>query len=246
MGDGGHAPPPLHRGQALFLDFDGTLVEIASAPSLVKVPAELPRLLVELAERLGGAVAVVSGRPLDELAHLLAPFAGGIAGGHGLERRCSDGNLTRRLACPELDRFRPLFAGFATRHDGVLLEDKGGCLALHYRRAPSLEALCHTLVREAAQASNGALVAVAGKMVIELMPRSVGKGRAITDFLAEVPFHGRLPVFVGDDVTDEDGFAVVNRLGGVSAHVGGGATIARYNLATVGDVLVWLALGLPK
>jgi len=77
MGDGGHAPPPLHRGQALFLDFDGTLVEIASAPSLVKVPAELPRLLVELAERLGGAVAVVSGRPLDELAHLLAPFAGG-------------------------------------------------------------------------------------------------------------------------------------------------------------------------
>ena len=246
MCDGGHAPPPLHRGQALFLDFDGTLVEIAPAPGLVQVPAELPHLLGELANRLGGAVAVVSGRPLDEIAHLLAPFAGGIAGGHGLERRSSDGNVTPRLAPPELDRFRPLFAGFATQHDGVFLEDKGGCLALHYRRAPSLGALCHTLVREAAQASNGALVAVAGKMVIELMPRSAGKGRAIADFLAEAPFRGRLPVFVGDDTTDEDGFAVVNRLGGVSIHVGGGATIARHNLATVGEVLAWLARGVAK
>jgi trehalose 6-phosphate phosphatase len=246
MCDGGHAPPPLHRGQALFLDFDGTLVEIAPAPGLVKVPAELPHLLGELADRLGGAVAVVSGRPLDELADMLAPFAGCIVGGHGLERRSADGNVTRCLAHPELDPFRPLFAGFATRHDGVLLEDKGGCLALHYRRAPSLRALCHTLVREAVQASNGALVAVAGKMVIELMPRSAGKGQAIADFLANPPFHGRLPVFVGDDTTDEDGFAAVNRLGGVSVHVGVGATIARHHLATVGDVLAWLARGLVK
>jgi trehalose 6-phosphate phosphatase len=239
-------PPPLHRGQALFLDFDGTLAEIAPAPSLVKVPAELPRLLVELAEWLGGALAVVSGRPLDELADMLTPFTGGIAGGHGLERRCSDGKVTRCTAHPELDRFRSLIAEFATRHDGVLLEDKGCSLALHYRRAPSLGALCHTLVQEAAQASNGTLVAVAGKMVIELMPRSAGKGRAIADFLAEAPFRGRLPVFVGDDTTDEDGFAVVNRLGGVSIHVGGGATIARHSLATVGDVLAWLGRGLAK
>jgi trehalose 6-phosphate phosphatase len=246
MCDGGHTPPPLHRGQALFLDFDGTLVEIAQAPDLVQVPAGLPRLLDELADRLGGAVAVVSGRPLGELARLLAPFAGGIAGGHGLERRCADGNVTRHLANPELDRFRPLFAGFATGHDGVLLEDKGCSLALHYRQAPSLGSLCDALVRRAVDASNGALVAVAGKMVIELMPRSAGKGRAIADFLAEAPFRGRLPVFVGDDTTDEDGFAVVNRLGGVSIHVGGGATIARHNLATVGEVLAWLARGVAK
>src|SRR5271167_960099 len=241
-----HAPPPLHRGQALFLDFDGTLVEIAPAPGLVQVPAELPPLLGELADRLGGAVAVVSGRPLDELAHMLAPFAGGIAGDHGLERRYADGNVTRCLTHPELDRFRPLVAGFATRHKGVLLEDKGGSLALHYRQAPSLASRCHALVRRAAQASNGALAAVAGKMVIELMPRSGGKGRAIADFLADAPFHGRLPVFIGDDTTDEDGFAVVNRLGGVSVHVGGGATIARHNLAMVGDVWAWLARGLAN
>src|SRR6516165_1298396 len=187
-----HAPPPLHCSQALFLDFDGTLVEIAPAPGLVRVPAELPHLLGELADRLGGAVAVVSGRPLDELARMLAPFAGGIAGGHGLERRYGDGNVTRCLTHPELDRFRPLIAGFATRHHDVLLEDKGGSLALHYRQAPSLAARCHALVRRAVDASNGALVAVEGKMVIELMSRSGGKGRAIADFLADAPFHGCL------------------------------------------------------
>ena len=240
------APPPVHGDQALFLDFDGTLVEIAPSPGLVRVPAELPRLLEELAGRLDGAVAVVSGRPLDELARMLAPFAGGIAGDHGLERRRSDGTVTRYLAHPELDRFRPSVAGFATQHDGVFLEDKGGSLALHYRQAPSLAARCRALIQEAVQASGGTLAAVAGKMVIELMPRSAGKGRAIAEFLVDPPFHGRLPVFVGDDTTDEDGFAAVNRLGGVSIHVGGGATIARHNLATVGDVLAWLARGLVE
>ena len=239
-----NAPPPVRRNQALFLDFDGTLVEIVAAPSLVQVPNGLPRLLNELADRLDGAVAVVSGRPLDELAHMLAPFAGEIAGDHGLERRYGDGNVTRCRAHPELDRFRPLVAGFAAGHDGVFLEDKGGSLALHYRQAPSLGARCRTLVRRAAQSSNGALAAVAGKMVIELIPRSAGKGRAIAEFLADPPFRGRRPVFVGDDITDEDGFAAVNRLGGVSIHVGSGATIARHNLATVGDVLAWLACGL--
>src|SRR5262245_5140477 len=210
---GGSTEPPLLRDdQALFLDFDGTVVEIASEPHLVHVPAELPKLLTGLTEMLAGALAIVSGRPLDELARMVAPFSGAIAGGHGLERRRSDGNVSHCQADPQLDRFRPSIAVFATRHEGVLLEDKGSSLALHYRQAPSLGALCHTLVLEAADASNGALVAVAGKMVIELMPRLAGKGRAIADFLADPPFRGRVPIFIGDDITDEDGFAMVNRL----------------------------------
>ena len=240
------APPLLRRDQALFLDFDGTLVEIAPSPDLVQVPAELPHLLGQLTDRLDGAVAVVSGRPLDELARLLAPFAGGIAGAHGLERRSGDGNVMRCPVPAELDRFRLLVAGFAARHDGLLFEDKGGILALHYRQAPSLGPRCRALIQRAAQTSNGALAAVPGKMVIELISRSGGKGRAISNFLADPPFRRRLPVFIGDDTTDEDGFAVVNRLGGVSVHVGGGASIARYSLAAVGDVLAWLATGLAE
>ena len=239
-------PPRLGRDQALFLDFDGTLVEIAPLPPLVRVAAELPDLLDKVADRLGCAMAVVSGRPLDELTRMLAPFAGIIAGQHGLEHRRADGTVIRHGARPELDGLRPLLAGFAARHEGVLFEDKGAGLALHYRQAPLLGVRCRALVRQAATTSNGALAAVAGKMVIELTPRANGKGRAIADFLAEAPFRGRRPVFVGDDTTDEDGFAVVNRLGGVSVHVGGGATIARHNLATVGDVLAWLARGLAE
>ena len=239
-------PPPLRRDQALFLDFDGTLVEIAPAPTLVQVPPELPQLLGELADRLDGAVAVVSGRPLDELANMIAPFAGAIAGQHGLERRRGDGSVTRCPAPPKLGEARLALGEFATRHDGVVLEDKGCSIALHYRQAPALGTVCHALVRQAVDESNGALVTVAGKMVIELMPRSAGKGRAIAGFLADAPFHGRSPVFVGDDTTDEDGFAVVNRLDGVSVHVGGGATIARHNLATVGDVWTWLVRGLAQ
>jgi trehalose 6-phosphate phosphatase len=239
-------PPPLGRGQALFLDFDGTLVEIAPAPDLVQVPAELPHLLTQLTNRLEGAVAVLSGRPLDQLTKILTPFRGGIAGAHGLERRGSDGNVTRCLEHPELGRFRSLIGTSATQHEGVLLEDKGCSFALHYRQAPSLEAVCRALVRQAVDESDGTLVAVAGKMVIELMPRSAGKGRAIVGFLGDEPFHGRSPVFVGDDTTDEDGFAMVNRLGGVSVHVGDGATTAHYSLATVGDVWTWLLRGLAK
>jgi trehalose 6-phosphate phosphatase len=240
------APPPLRLDQALFLDFDGTLVEIASAPALVRVSAQLPGLLSELARRLGGAVAVVSGRPLDELTGLLAPFAGAMSGQHGLERRRSDGSAIRCATQPALGQIRPAVVRFAARHHGLILEDKGSTLALHYRQAPSLGARCRALIRRTARASGGALQAIAGKMVIELMPRSGGKGQAITEFLAEEPFRGRTPVFIGDDITDEDGFAAVNRLGGISIRVGAGVTIARHHLATVEEVWSWLAQGLTR
>jgi trehalose 6-phosphate phosphatase len=235
------APPALRRHNALFLDFDGTLVDIAAAPDLVRVAPELPHLLRAVADLLDGSLALVSGRPLDELGGLLAPFSGAMAGQHGRERQRCDGSVLRSPVPPALARAAPVMADFAERHPGVMLEDKGGSLALHYRQAPSLAATCSALVRRAVDASGGALKAIDGKMVVELMPRTAGKGQAIASFLTEPPFRGRVPMFAGDDVGDEEGFAVVNRLGGISVHVGDGPTAARHRLAGVGDVLAWLA-----
>ena len=240
------APPLLRRDQALFLDFDGTLVAIAPAPDLVRVAPELPDLLQALSAMLDQAIALVSGRTVDDLARRIAPFSGVLAGQHGLERRSLDGAVARSAADPALAPIRHEFTRFAARHDGVTLEDKGAGLALHYRQAPGLASACKTLVQRAAEASGGAFTFIGGKMVAELTPRRGGKGRAIAAFLAEAPFRGRMPVFVGDDTTDEDGFTVVNNLGGASVHVGEGATAARYGLAAVGDVHAWLARSLGR
>ncbi len=238
------APPRLRPDHALFLDFDGTLVDIAPTPGRVRVAPDLPRMLSDLARQLDGALAVVSGRPLDDLARMLAPFSGAIAGQHGLERRNGGGCAMRRPVPPELDQFRPMLAGFAARHEGVLFEDKGGSLALHYRRMPSLGENCRALIRCLARTSKGKLEALDGKMVVELRSCLVNKGRVIAEFLGEAPFRGRVPVFVGDDITDEDGFVVVDRAGGISVHVGSAATMARYRLASAADVLAWLDRGL--
>ena len=122
------APPALRRHNALFLDFDGTLVDIAGAPDLVRVAPELPHLLGAVADLLDGSLALVSGRPLDELAGLLAPFSGAMAGQHGRERRRSDGSVLRSPVPPALARAAPVMADFAERHPGVMVEDKGGSL----------------------------------------------------------------------------------------------------------------------
>jgi trehalose 6-phosphate phosphatase len=234
-------PPPLRRDHALFLDFDGTLVDIAAAPDLVRVAPELSHLLGAIADFLGGSLALVSGRPLDDLVRLVAPFSGAMAGQHGSERRHSDGSVLRSSVPPALARAATMLADFAQQHPGVMLENKGGTLALHYRQAPLLAAPCGELVRRVVDASGGVLKAIDGKMVVELMPGTAGKGQAIAVFLAEPPFQGRKPVFVGDDSGDEDGFVVINRLGGISVRVGAGPSAARHRLADVAEVLAWLA-----
>ncbi|HUB96070.1 MAG TPA: trehalose-phosphatase [Stellaceae bacterium] len=235
------APPVLERGHALFLDFDGTLVDIAAKPDLVRVGPELPRLLNTLSEWLGGALSILSGRPVDELARLLAPFAGVIVGQHGLERRSADGIVTQLSVTPTLQAIRAMLADFAAQTDGVSLEDKGATLSLHFREAPARAAKCRAIARRAVDVSGGAVDITEGKMVIELVPEGGGKGGAIAGLLVEPPFKGRIPVFVGDDSADEEGFRVIHRLGGISVHVGDGVTAAGYRLATVGDVKSWLA-----
>jgi trehalose 6-phosphate phosphatase len=242
-------PPPLDPDAALFLDVDGTLLEIAPRPELVYVPPTLPALLDQLAARRGGALALVSGRQLADIDNLFRPWRGAAAGVHGAERRRADGSLVLQTDSPAdlaaaaaLDRLRPVLADAARRRPGVMLEDKGRSLALHYRAAPERGPEILDLARTCFQQGDDCLRLIAGKMVVEVQPRFYGKDGAIAAFMAEPPFRGRVPVFVGDDTTDEDGFGEVNRMGGVSIRIGGPApTAAVYALPSVSAALEWLA-----
>jgi trehalose 6-phosphate phosphatase len=239
-------PPSLPRDAALFLDVDGTLLDIAPRPELVQVPRHLPPLLGRLADERGGALALVSGRTIADLDRLFDPWRGAAAGLHGRERRRLDGSWVAMVgdgaADVALDRIRSLAAQFVADHTGVLLEDKGGTLALHYRAAPQFARESLQFVENQLTANRNSLRLIAGKMVFELVPLHQGKDRAIAMFLDEAPFHGRFPVFLGDDVTDEDGFAEINRRGGLSIRVGPSAeaTVAACALPTVSATLAWL------
>ena len=238
--------PQLDPRSALFLDVDGTLLEIVPRPELVQVPDGLPSLINRISGQREGALALISGRPLAQLDRLFQPWQGAAAGLHGLERRRADGILDYVIddqSAAALDRLRPKLAAMAADGTGLTLEDKGGTLALHYRGAPQRAPEIHALVEALHRKMAPVLRLISGKMVIELQPRSADKGRAIAGFLAEPPFLGRRPVFVGDDTTDEDGFAEICRRGGIAIRVGpfDRATGANYRLPTVESVLAWLA-----
>jgi trehalose 6-phosphate phosphatase len=243
-------PPPLDPDAALFLDVDGTLLDIAARPDLVQVPSELPALLAKTARQRGGALALVSGRPLDELDRLFRPWRGAAAGLHGIERRRTDGAIDHRIdpgAAAALDLVRPRLAALAGVGGGLILEDKGATVALHYRAAPDQAAEILAAAEALQREGGAALRLISGKMVVEFQPRGADKGTTIAAFLAEPPFLGRRPVFVGDDVTDEDGFAEITRRGGVAIRVGEPAeTRARYRLPSVAAVLAWLAENQPQ
>ncbi len=239
------SPPKLDGLAALFLDVDGTLLEIAARSDLVRAPPELPALLGDLGAERGGALALISGRPLAELDRLFQPWCGAAAGVHGSERRRADGTFadhTDVAATVAIDQIRPRLTAFACARSGLLLEDKHSALALHYRAAPEraaeVRALAETLCRQA----GSVLRLIVGKMVVEFRPSGTNKGTAIAAFLSESPFLGRRPVFLGDDATDEDGFEEIARRGGVGIRVGEPAkTRASYALPSVAAVLAWLA-----
>lgn len=214
---------------ALFLDFDGTLVDIAPRPEAVVVPEGLLDTLRRLDDYLGGAVAVISGRPIGQIDGFLQPLRLPVAGVHGVERRRADGSLTY-VDTPALDRVEAAAQQLSREHEGLLVERKRGSLALHYRQAPALEPLCLAVMEDAVQASEG-LALLRGKMVVEAKPSGASKGHAIEAFLQEPPFAGRMPLFIGDDVTDEAGFATVQRLGGVGVKVGEGTSVASLRMA---------------
>jgi trehalose 6-phosphate phosphatase len=241
-------PPALTVQCALFLDIDGTLLDLASTPDRVRVDAHIRALLPALAKRLGGAVALITGRAIADADRLFRGLTLPVAGQHGLERRAADGSIHLHEASMRgLERLRRELWRFTTRHPGLLLEDKGATLALHYRRAPELAAHVHrtlrTMLRETAVSAQWRLQP--GKRILEIKPDGRDKGTAMLEYMAESPFAGRLPVFVGDDLTDEYGFVAATHLGGWAVKVGRGATRARFRLRDVAAVREWLAAVSP-
>jgi trehalose 6-phosphate phosphatase len=229
-------------GWALFLDVDGTLLEIAETPQSVHVPPTLRQLLVSLSLRLDGALALVSGRTLNDLDHLFAPLRFCAAGVHGWERRQVTGCVSRPQLDPRsLDCARDHLRRFAKRYPGLIVEDKGHALAVHFRRHPHLSAEVRDAVNAACRQLGGAFAVQAGKCVFEIRPEGCTKGTAVSAFMQEPPFSNRLPIYIGDDLTDEDAFAMVNAVGGISIKVGEHQrTLAQHCLPGVPQVLRWL------
>lgn len=236
------SPPPRPSVDwAYFLDVDGTLIDIADTPDTVQVDTGLLDLIARLHLASGGAVALVSGRSISGLEQHLGMLRLPLAGQHGLERRDTAGRLWIHAAppaakCAIKDALAPVLA----RHPGLLLEDKGLTLALHYRLAPHLAAYAHRLMARLADNAGAGLEVQHGKRVAEIKPSGIDKGTAVAEYLAEPPFSGRRPVFIGDDLNDEHGFAEVNKLDGISIKVGKGASCARFRLPDVAAVRSWL------
>ncbi len=233
--------PELAADWVFFLDIDGTLLEHAERPDAVRPGEPLFRLLAELHQATGGALALISGRSVSDIDVLFSPLKLPAAGQHGVERRDARGGVHRHAFPADALRGAAARIGeFAARHPGLLFEDKGHNLALHYRLAPRLAGAAQAALREVAEQLGDDFEVLNGKMVVELKPSGRDKGSAIEEFMREPPFAGRTPVFVGDDQTDEYGFGVVNRLGGQSVKVGPESSAARWRIADAFAVRAWL------
>lgn len=230
--------PLLTSHHALFLDFDGTLADIAAQPHAVHVLPEVVPTLQSLHRYLDGALAIVTGRTLADIDRFLAPLQLPLACEHGAQYRLGNGHAGGVPApdlTPVLDALRPLLSLYPQ----LLLEPKSAGLALHYRQAMALEPLCQATLAQALQELPG-MELMQGKCVLEVKPSGPSKGRAIGDFMRHAPFAGRTPIFVGDDVTDEAGFAATQDLGGIGVKVGPGDTLALARVEGPAAVRAWL------
>jgi trehalose 6-phosphate phosphatase len=234
------APNPLRlEDSALFLDLDGTLAAIAARPQDVHPDARRTRLLEHLKSGLGGRLAVVTGRTLEDVDRILERRITCVAAVHGLVLRECDGRTHAPEPHEGLAHAVTALRAFAARDSGLIVEEKGPSVALHYRLARPYAAEARIVARRLAAETGLALQE--GDMVEELRTPGPAKGDSIRAFMTTDAFKGTLPIFAGDDVTDEHGFAEVARLGGYGVLVGRPRqTHARYGLRNVEDVLAWL------
>ena len=234
------SPPDLPADAALFLDFDGCLVEIAPRPDAVVIPPGLPERLARLHDRLGGAVALVSGRDIADLRGFLPGFPGAIAGSHGAELSL-DGQLIQKTHGVDLDAgaLHDAAARAVADHPAILVERKPHGVALHYRADPSLRPVVEEAMGRLAEAHPDMMLQPA-KMAVELRPRDSGKDGALERLMALPPFAGRVPVYAGDDLTDEAAMAHAQAHGGFGIKIGAGDTVARHRLSDPAALARWL------
>jgi trehalose 6-phosphate phosphatase len=211
-------PDGPRRDQALFLDIDGTLLDIAPRPDAVVVPPGLVDTLRAASRLVGGALALVSGRALETIDRLIAPLTLPAAAEHGAILRLADGHIESGVERTVPLAWREHLKAETKDWPGVLVGHKHTSVDVHYRLAPEREAVVRALVMRIV-AEDPAFEVLPARMAFEIRPRGADKGTAIRRLLDTSPFHGRVPVFVGDDVTDEDGFAAVRTAGGVALHV---------------------------
>lgn len=240
-------PPPLLATSetTLFLDFDGTLVEIAARPDQVQIARTLPGMIENLSEKLGGRLALISGRALEALDDMLGPVNVAMAGSHGGEFRPAGSSEVQALADPLREDIANALSRFAEENGGLLVERKPFSMAVHYRDHPGLRDALLSAARELARNCGAGITE--GKMVIEVVMPGSDKGSAVAKFMAMPLFAGTKPYFVGDDVTDEDAFKAVARFDGGGILVGSmRETAARWRLDSVQSVHAWLTRGLGQ
>ena len=207
---------------ALFLDVDGTLLDIAPTPAEVVVPPDLPELLVRLSKGLDGALAILTGRQLAEIDMLFAPAMLVGAGVHGAELRTTPGGQITRVATALPETLVEELNALAERLPGIIAEPKGPGFAIHYRQAPDLRSAVEAEIRALIARYPEDLVLCPGRKLFEIIPQGHSKGTALETLAALPTFSGRMPVMLGDDVGDVPALAAAERLGGAGLKVAGG------------------------
>lgn len=230
------------RDCALLLDIDGTILDIAPAPQEIWVPPTLRQTLARLKDLTGGALALVSGRKLDDIDLMFAPLQLAAIGGHGAEIRVHPGVEPERCSGSLGADLKRRLAALSELGPGILVEDKGYALALHYRLVPHLEpALQAAIVDICTRLPRDVVDILPGKFVFEVKPAGINKGNAVNALMRHAPFAGRHPIFIGDDTTDEPVFGIIPEFGGLGFSVGRVIAGADGHFDTPADVRAWLA-----